>query len=149
MLNKVFLDQEGIKKLIPHRDEFLLIDSVLDFNKDEESITCSRAIKKNDWFFKGHFPDHPIMPGVLIIEALAQSAAVYAMLNMPEDQHNKPVFFVSIENARFKAPVYPESDLILCAKCIKKSRMLWKFHCVAKLQEKICTEATIMATISV
>lgn len=140
-----YLDQEGIKKLIPHREEFLLIDSVL--SKDDESIVCARKITKDDWFFRGHFPEHPIMPGVLIIEALAQAAAVYAMLSLPEEKHNSPVFFVAIENARFRAPVYPDNNLILHAKCVQKSRMLWKFDCLAKIQDKVCTETSITATI--
>ena len=149
MQDKVVLNKGQIEELLPHRDPFLLLDAVLlDMEHDTEcSVTCAKQIKNDDWFFNGHFPDHPIMPGVLIVEALAQSSAVCAMLNMEKEHRGKPVFFTSIESAKFKKPVYPGCTLILNAKLIRKSRMFWKFECTASIKEVVHTTATITATI--
>lgn len=152
-IKEVLLDKEGIKALIPHREPFLLLDSVLEIRtaseeQSEPYIICKKEVLLNDWFFNGHFPGHPIMPGVLIIEALAQAAAVYAIYISAESTKGRPVFFTAIEQAKFRQPVHPGCNLILYARLVRKSSALWKFQCHAEISNKLVAEATITATIA-
>ncbi|AHX11561.1 (3R)-hydroxymyristoyl-[acyl-carrier-protein] dehydratase [Neorickettsia helminthoeca str. Oregon] len=143
----IFLDKEGIKALIPHRDPFLFLDEVLEVNRESRSIVCRWDVSPDAWFFQGHFPDFPITPGVLIVESLAQAAGVYAMLTVDREYHNRPFFFASIEKVKFKRPVSPGAQLRLQAVLIKKSMNFWKFDTEASAGGEVCAEAVIMATI--
>lgn len=143
------LDQEDIKSIIPHRDEFLLIERVEILDRGVEAIGYSN-IKEDSWFFKGHFPEYKIMPGVLIVESMAQTAGVCA-LEPTNTEEIKPIFFVKIQNTTFRKPVLPETELYYHVKLQKKLRTFYTFECEAFFFKNgiktITTTANIMATI--
>ena len=120
------LSLNEIKKLIPHREPMLLIDKVK-IIKPFESAIGIKKIKKKDGYFKGHFPKKPIMPGVFIIEALAQTASVLVMHSLKMTSDNKLVYFMSLENAKFRKPVTPNSTLVLNVKKKQHRGLVWKF----------------------
>lgn len=139
------IDINRIKELIPHRYPFLLIDKVKDIVVGE-SATGIKNVTVNEPFFEGHFPGHPVMPGVLIVEAMAQTcAALVAESN--NDSEGKIVYFTSIEEAKFRKPVIPGDVLHLKVEKLQNRRNLWKFKCVAEVEGKNVTEATISAMI--
>ena len=120
------LSLNEIKKLIPHREPMLLIDKVK-IIKPFESAIGIKKIKKKDIYFKGHFPMKPIMPGVFIIEALAQTASVLVMHSLKMTSDDKLVYFMSLENAKFRKPVAPNSTLVLNVKKKQHRGLVWKF----------------------
>ena len=126
------LSLNEIKKLIPHREPMLLIDKVK-IIKPFESAIGIKKIKKKDIYFKGHFPMKPIMPGVFIIEALAQTASVLVMHSLKMTSDDKLVYFMSLENAKFRKPVVPNSTLILNVKKKQHRGLVWKFSGEAKV----------------
>ena len=139
------IDITRIKELIPHRYPFLLIDKVIDI-VPAESATGVKNVTVNEPFFGGHFPDHPVMPGVLIVEAMAQTcAALVAESN--QESEGKIVYFTSIEEAKFRKPVLPGDVLHLKVAKLQNRKSLWKFKCVAEDEGKAVTEATISAMI--
>ena len=126
------LSLNEIKKLIPHREPMLLIDKVK-IIKPFVSAIGIKKIKKKDGYFKGHFPKKPIMPGVFIIEALAQTASVLVMHSLKMTSDNKLVYFMSLENAKFRKPVAPNSTLFLNVKKKQHRGLVWKFSGEAKV----------------
>lgn len=131
-------------KLLPHSYPFLLIDRVIEC----EPYRSTKAIKNvtfNEYYFSGHFPGHPVMPGVLIIEAMAQTSAVCVLDQ--EDKKNKVVYFMSIENAKFRKPVVPGDTLILHSQVINHRQSTCKFSCGAYVEDNLVAEATILAMI--
>ena len=140
------LTLKDIKKLIPHREPMLLIDKVK-IVKYFESAIGEKKIKKNEHFFKGHFPNKPIMPGVFIIEALAQTASVLVMHSLKIMSDNKLVYFMSLENAKFRKPVMPNSKLYLYVKKIQHRGLVWKFSGEAKVNNIKVAEAIYSAMI--
>ena len=140
------LTLKDIKKLIPHREPMLLIDKVK-IVKHFESAIGEKKIKKNEHFFKGHFPNKPIMPGVFIIEALAQTASVLVMHSLKIMSDNKLVYFMSLENAKFRKPVMPNSKLYLYVKKIQHRGLVWKFSGEAKVNNIKVAEAIYSAMI--
>ena len=120
------LSLNEIKKLIPHREPMLLIDKVK-IIKPFISAIGIKKIKKKDIYFKGHFPKKPIMPGVFIIEALAQTASVLVMHSLKMTSNDKLVYFMSLENAKFRKPVAPNSILVLNVKKKQHRGLVWKF----------------------
>lgn len=148
MSNNILLDQLAIKKILPHREPFLLIDEVNLCLGDNTAVT-QKNITGDEWFFQGHFPHFPIMPGVLIIEVMAQTAAVFALYSLGEGYYLKPVYFLGINNAKFRAPVHPGNNIIISTKLKRKIQEIWIFSCQAKLSNNILlAEAEIMATLS-
>ena len=145
MANKEILLKD-IKKLIPHREPMLLIDKVK-IIKPFESAIGYKKIKNNDHYFKGHFPKKPIMPGVFIIEALAQTASVLVMHSLKMTSDNKLVYFMSLENAKFRKPVLPNSNLLLNVKKVQYSGLVWKFSGEAKVNNSRVADATYSAMI--
>lgn len=137
---------EDIMELIPHRYPFLLIDKVVDIVPNE-SATGIKNVTFNEPHFMGHFPSHPVMPGVLIIEAMAQTAAVLVADSVGEKAKGKIVYFTSIENAKFRKPVVPGDVLHLKTQAIQNRGNLWKFGAVAEVDGKKVTEATVSAMI--
>ena len=140
------LNLNDIKKLIPHRDPIIMIDkvkSIIPF----KSATGIKKIKKNDYFFKGHFPKKPIMPGVLIIEALAQTASVLVMHSLQMNSNNKLVYFMSVENAKFRKPVIPDCEILLHVKKKQQRGLVWKFEGEAKVKNIKVANATYSAII--
>ena len=140
------LDIDGIREHIPHRTPMLLIDRVLQIVADKSAVGV-KAVSNGEPFFAGHFPDYPIMPGVLIVEAMAQTAACVACVTLGEETRGKLVFFTTIENARFRKPVRPGDLLELHVEKVTSKGPLWKFKGVAMVEGKKVAEADFGAMI--
>ncbi|MFQ5560862.1 MAG: 3-hydroxyacyl-ACP dehydratase FabZ [Nitrospinota bacterium] len=137
---------EDIQKLIPHRYPFLLVDKITGLEKHSE-ITGLKNVTMNEPFFGGHFPDHPIMPGVLIIESMAQLAACLAALSV-ETQSKPPIpMFTGIKRAKFRKPVTPGDQLIINVRVLQARRANWRFSGVAKVGEKVAAESEFQAVL--
>lgn len=140
------MDIERIMAFLPHRYPFLLVDRVLEFCKSERLVGL-KNVTFNEPFFTGHFPVKPIMPGVLIIEALAQCTGLLAMSSEPDQlPENSLYYFVGIDNARFKRPVVPGDQLRMEVDFIKRKRSIWVFNGVATVDGQIVASAEIMCT---
>jgi len=141
----ISLDINAILKQLPHRYPFLLVDRVLECRKGE-SIRALKNVTYNEPFFPGHFPHRPVMPGVMIIEALAQTAGILAFLTagvVPDEDTR--FYFVGIDKARFRRPVEPGDQLILTAKLERQMRGIWKFSASALVGdvEAACAEMMV------
>lgn len=139
------IDILGIWQRLPHRYPLLLVDRVLEMNED--SIHAIKNVTINEEFFKGHFPGNPIMPGVLIIEALAQAGGIFALSSSGESHHDKLLLFRGIESAKFRRPVVPGDQLHLHATKVKCRRNFWTFDCKAVVDGETATEAVLSAVI--
>ncbi len=139
-------DTEGIKKLIPHRDPMLLIDRIVNI-VDAESVVGLKEVTGQEDFFRGHFPGHPVFPGVLIVEAMAQSAGALVVHTLGEQAHGKIVYFMSIESAKFRKPVTPGCLLRLHCDVVKGRGNVWKFSGIAMVDDSKVAEATYTAMI--
>ena len=140
------LDINQIKQYLPHRYPLLLVDRVLDWESGK-NITAIKNVTINEEFFVGHFPHKPVMPGVLTIEALAQTSALLAFLTTgqkPDD--NAVVYFVGIDGARFKRPVEPGDQLTMHVEILRHARGIWKFHAKATVDDQLVVEAELMCT---
>jgi 3-hydroxyacyl-[acyl-carrier-protein] dehydratase len=140
------IDITEVLKRIPHRYPFLLVDRAEDY-KPSQSIVGIKCVTVNEPFFQGHFPGYPVMPGVLIVEALAQSGAVLMSKSLDVDVRGKTIFFVSVDNCRFRAPVRPGDVLRLCVEVVRARGDLFKFRGQAKVGEKIAAEAEFAAMV--
>ena len=145
MTNKVLLIKD-IKKLIPHRKPMLMLDKVV-ILKPFVKATGVKNVKKDEIFFKGHFPNKPIMPGVFIIEALAQAASVLVMYSLNMTSDNKIVYFMSLENAKFRKPVTPNCVLKLNVVQKQHRGLVWKFSGFAEVNNVKVADATYSAMI--
>lgn len=135
-----------ILRLLPHRYPFLLIDRVLDY-KVGEYLRGFKNVTFNEPFFNGHFPQRPIMPGVLILEAMAQATGLLAFRTVNRAANNDSLFFlVGIDKARFKRPVEPGDQLMLDVRVVNSKRGIWVFECEATVEGKIAASAQIMCT---
>jgi 3-hydroxyacyl-[acyl-carrier-protein] dehydratase len=135
-----------VLSLLPHRYPFLLIDKVVDFQCDEYLIAL-KNVTYNEPYFNGHFPVRPVMPGVLIIEAMAQATGLLAMASRPEEVGEKSLYyFVGIDKARFKRPVEPGDQLFLEVRLRNVRRGIWMFSGEARVDERIAATAEIMCT---
>ncbi len=131
---------------LPHRYPFLLVDRVLECVPGER-ILALKNVSINEPFFPGHFPHHPVMPGVLIIEALAQAAAILSFKTEGKKSDDKSVYyFAGIDNARFKKPVMPGDQLLLDVAITRTMRGIWKFAGKARVGSQVVAEAEIMCT---
>ena len=138
------LDIHEVLKYLPHRYPFLLIDRVLDFVPGE-SLVGLKNVTFNEPFFPGHFPHHPVMPGVLILEALAQATGILAFKSTDKVPDNSSLYyFAGIDKARFKKPVGPGDQLILEVSVIREKRGIWKFDCAAKVDGELAASAELM-----
>ena len=140
------MDIHEILKYLPHRYPFLLVDRVLSCESGKE-IVALKNVTINEPFFSGHFPHHPIMPGVLIIEALAQAAALLTLktANLKVDS-DSVYYFVGIDQARFKKPVYAGYQLILKVAIARQLTGVWKYSARAEVDGQLVTEAKLMCT---
>lgn len=138
------IDINQIMKLLPHRYPFLLVDRVLEFSP-KESITAIKNVTINEPFFQGHFPDHPVMPGVLIIEALAQTAALLTFSEKKQD--DAVYYFAGIDGARFKKPVVPGDQLVMVATYQREKAGIYKFHVQATVDGELAAEADITCAV--
>jgi 3-hydroxyacyl-[acyl-carrier-protein] dehydratase len=135
-----------IMKLIPHRQPFLMIDEVRNIVLSKSAVGI-KNVTINEPFFQGHFPERPVFPGVLIIEAMAQTAAVLVVESLGEDAHGKLVYFMSINNARFRKPVMPGDRLELHIVKQRSRGPVWKFRSEAKVGDTVVADATYAAMI--
>jgi 3-hydroxyacyl-[acyl-carrier-protein] dehydratase len=141
------INTEEIENLIPHRKPFLLIDKLIEI-VPMISATGVMYIKKNNFFFNGHFPAQPVMPGVLIVEAFGQSAAALTAYSIdPEIVKNKLVYLMKVNNARFRNPVMPDCKLMLKVEAIRSKGKVWKYKGLAMVGDKIMADSEWMATI--
>ena len=138
------IDINQIMKLLPHRYPFLLVDRVLEFSP-KGSITAIKNVTINEPFFQGHFPDYPVMPGVLIIEALAQTAALLTFSE--EKQEDAVYYFAGIDGARFKKPVVPGDQLVMVATYQREKEGIYKFHVKATVDGELAAEADITCAV--
>lgn len=137
---------EEVMRHLPHRYPFLLIDRVLACEPNKQIIAL-KNVTMNEEFFVGHFPNHPVMPGVLVIEALAQSAAILAFKSLDRKPDDKSVvYFVGIDHARFKQPVFPGDQLRLRSDLLLVKRGIWKFKCEARVDDVTVAKAELMCT---
>ncbi len=139
-----FLDIHAIMRQLPHRYPFLLIDRVLEC-KPGETLTALKNVTINEPFFPGHFPHHPVMPGVLILEAMAQATGLlaFASLGHPPAE-NELYYFVGIDNARFREPVEPGDQILFKVRVLASKRGVWKFAGIAEVDGRTAAEAELM-----
>ena len=141
------IDRKKIESLLPHREPMLLIDSLINI-VHLKSATAIVKVRKDSFFVHGHFPDQPVMPGVLIVEAFGQAAAALTAFGIdPKEYENKLVYLMSVEKARFRNPVIPDCELKLEIEAIRSHGRVWKYKGIAKVNEKKMADAEWTATI--
>ena len=138
------MDVNEIRKYLPHRYPFLLVDRVTELVPGE-SIVAYKNVTVNEPFFNGHFPDHPVMPGVLIVEAMAQAAGILGFKTMDKTPQDGSIYyFVGSDKLRFKRPVVPGDRLTLEASILSEKRGIWKFGVRALVDGELASSATIL-----
>jgi 3-hydroxyacyl-[acyl-carrier-protein] dehydratase len=141
------MDINEVLRYLPHRYPFLLIDRVLECESGKH-IEALKNVTINEPFFTGHFPHHPVMPGVLIIEAMAQAAAILSFVTMGVKADDQSIYyFVGIDNARFKRPVTAGDSLRLRVTLIRNMRGIWKFHAEARVDDALVAEGDLMCAV--
>ena len=147
------LDIEQIKDILPHRYPFLLVDRVLKYEKFQY-IEALKNVTFNEPFFQGHFPLKSVMPGVLVIEAMAQAGGILAFSSMDEDEYKeavekkKTVYFMEVDKAKFRRPVVPGDTLIMKVEILKYKMEVWKMKGECFVDDKLVAEAIMMAKVS-
>jgi beta-hydroxyacyl-ACP dehydratase FabZ len=139
-------DIREIMNFLPHRYPFILIDRILDLVPGEK-VVALKNVTINEPFFQGHFPESPIMPGVLIIEAMAQAGGVLAYASLSTDKHGSLVYFMGMDKVKFRKPVIPGDQIIFEVKSIRQRAKTFKMAGVASVDERIVAQAEIMASI--
>ena len=140
------IDRRRIMEMIPHRDPFLMIDKVVDVVANERA-TGIKQVSADEYYFRGHFPTRPVMPGVLIIEAMAQTAAVLVVHTLGPASEGKLVYFMSVDSARFRKPVFPGHDLHIHVAKQRNRGNVWKFEGKARVDGQLVAEAVFAAMI--
>ncbi len=141
------MDINEVLRYLPHRYPFLLIDRVLECESGKH-IEALKNVTINEPFFAGHFPHHPVMPGVLVVEAMAQAAAILSFVTMGVKADDQSIYyFVGIDNARFKRPVTAGDALRLRVTLIRNMRGIWKFHAEARVGDALVAEADLMCAV--
>jgi len=147
MTDKVEIDVEQIKKYLPHRAPFLFVERLTDI-VPEESATGWKAVSYNEPHFMGHFPEQAVMPGVLIVEALAQTAGALVVHSLGFERGKKVVYFMTIEKARFRKPVTPGVMLRMPVQKLQRRDPVWRFEGKAYVGDTLCAEAEFSAMIA-
>lgn len=148
-VEKGHLEQADIAKimrLLPHRYPFLLVDRIVDMDKDLSAVGI-KNVTINEPYFQGHFPGHPVMPGVLLIEGMAQTAGALCVNNLGDAYEPQIVYFMAIDRARFRRPVVPGDVVHYHVIKIRSRGRAWRFRCEAKVGEQLVAEAEISAMI--
>ena len=145
---EIVYDVQAILKFLPHRYPFILIDRVLELVPGEE-VVALKNVTINEPFFQGHFPENPIMPGVLIIEAMAQAGGILVIESMPPERHGQPVYFMTMDKVRFRKPVVPGDQIIFKAKLLKLREKAVKMSGKAIVEDNLVAEAELMASFGV
>ncbi len=143
------LTYKDIIKLLPHRHPFLFVDMITELELGER-IVGIKNVTINEPFFEGHFPGNPIMPGVLVIEAMAQVGGILARLSVPESMEEKrdnPIYFVSIDKVKFRKPIVPGDQILFELIAMRKGSRIWKMSGKAMVNKKIAAEAELVAAI--
>ncbi len=141
-MSEMYIDE--IRRFLPHRYPFLLVDRVLECIPGD-SLTAIKNVSVNEPFFTGHFPEQPIMPGVLIIEALAQATGLLGFRTMSEEPSEDVLYMlVGVDNVRFKRQVVPGDQLLLKARIERRSKVIWKFSCEATVDDEIVTRVDML-----
>ena len=141
------LNKDQIRDLLPHREPMLLVDELFDIKK-LSSATALVKVKKDSFFVQGHFPDNPVMPGVLIVESFGQAAAALTANGLDKSTYeNKLVFLLGVEKARFRNPVIPDCDLLLKIEAIRSHGRVWKYKGEAFVNDQKMADAIWSATI--
>jgi 3-hydroxyacyl-[acyl-carrier-protein] dehydratase len=141
-----YIDVEKIIKMIPHRYPMLLIDKVIDIVIDQSAVGI-KNVTANENFFTGHFPSKMVMPGVLMIESMAQTCAVLVIETLGKEAEGSLVYFMSVDGGKFRKPVVPGDQLKFHVNKIRNRSNVWKFKCKGYVEEKLVAEATISAMI--
>ncbi|MDH5722750.1 MAG: 3-hydroxyacyl-ACP dehydratase FabZ [Alphaproteobacteria bacterium] len=141
------IDVNKIMEMIPHRYPILLVDRIVELNSGESAISL-KNVTINEPQFMGHFPGFPVMPGVMIIEAMAQTAALVVVDFLGDEAKGKVVYFMTIDNARFRKPVTPGDSMYIHVEKIQSRGPVWKFKGVAKVGDTVCAEAVFSAMIT-
>lgn len=144
--NAKIIPIERIVEMIPHRYPFLLIDRILDFQEAEYAVGL-KNVTYNEPHFTGHFPERAVMPGVLIIEAMAQTSAILVVHTLGKKAEGKLVYFMSIDGAKFRKPVVPGDRLLVRVDKERSRGNVWRFNCKATVDDVLVAEATISAMI--
>ncbi|MTI14254.1 3-hydroxyacyl-ACP dehydratase FabZ [Sansalvadorimonas verongulae] len=138
------MNVEDIQALLPQRYPFLLVDRVVGFDLEKRTIDCYKNVTANEEFFNGHFPGHPVMPGVLIIEAMAQAAGILGCkMTDRKPGENSVYYFAAADNVRFRRTVVPGDRLQLTAQFVAEKRGIWKFSCQAHVDGTLASSAVI------
>lgn len=145
-MTETIMDIAGIMRAIPHRYPFLLVDRVVELERDSHCVGI-KNVTINDQFFQGHFPTEPVMPGVLIIEAMAQTSAVLVVETLGGDSRGKLVYFMSIDSAKFRRPVVPGDQLRIKVTKVQKRMTVWKIAGEATVDGRVVAEAVFSAMI--
>lgn len=147
-MSETLLDCRDILALLPHRYPFLLVDRVIGYEPDK-SLTAIKNVTFNEPFFPGHFPEIPIMPGVMILEAMAQACGLLAIkISGVTRESGMLLYFAGIDNARFKKPVVPGDQLKFVAEVTRYKRAIWKFTCKAYVEAQVVCEADLMCALN-
>jgi len=144
MTDNLNMNINRILQLVPHRYPILLVDRVLEL-VEAKSIKALKNVSVNEPYFQGHFPEFPVMPGVLILESLAQASALLAFSQ--EQKKDTVYYFAGIDNARFKKPVTPGDQLILNAEVVRNKAGIWKFYAFATVDNEIVAQADLLCAI--
>ncbi len=139
------LDIQEIMELLPHRYPFIMIDRILELTPGEK-VVALKNVTINEPFFQGHFPENPIMPGVLIIEAMGQAGAVLAAKSLDRGPHGPLIYFMGMDKVKFRKPVTPGDQLIFEMEFLKQRRNVFKMSGTAYVDEKVVAQAELMAT---
>lgn len=139
-------DIHEVLKYLPHRYPFLLVDRVVSYSKDK-SLTAIKNITINEPFFQGHFPYHPVMPGVLILEAMAQACAILSIKSLDTTPNEDSVYYLAgIDKARFKRPISPGDQLVIKVEIKRIMKGIWVYECNSFVDEELCCSAELMCT---
>ena len=141
---KIIRKPEDIKKYLPHREPFLFVDEVIEINEKKE-IHARKCVKEDEYFLKGHFPNNPIFPGVIIIEALGQASGILGFTLMNKTPEEGSIYVLAgVDKVRFRKRVRPGDNIDLYSKVISEKRGIWKFDCRAELDDELVCTATIL-----